>query len=90
MVKSNPAPSPQRPTHDEIAARAYEIYLREGRPAGREQEHWTAAEAELVKEKAAAQAKRGSGKVETVVKPSGGKGSGMSSSGKGVSVRRRS
>lgn len=35
------------PTHDEISARAYEIYLREGCVAGRNLEHWLQAEAEL-------------------------------------------
>jgi hypothetical protein len=31
----------------EIAAKAYRIWEEAGRPDGREQEHWTAAEAEL-------------------------------------------
>ena len=35
------------PTHDEIAAHAYEIYLREGCVAGRDLDHWLQAEAEL-------------------------------------------
>lgn len=35
------------PTQDEIAAYAYEIYLREGCPNGKELEHWLRAEAEL-------------------------------------------
>lgn len=35
------------PTHDEISARAYEIYLREGCVAGRDLEHWLQAETEL-------------------------------------------
>jgi hypothetical protein len=34
------------PTHDEIAAQAYQIYLREG-GEGRDMEHWLQAEAEL-------------------------------------------
>jgi hypothetical protein len=34
-------------TPDQVAARAYEIYLEEGRPEGRDLEHWTRAEAEL-------------------------------------------
>jgi hypothetical protein len=38
------------PTHDEIAAQAYQIYLREGCVAGRDLEHWLQAEAELVME----------------------------------------
>ena len=32
---------------DEIAARAYEIYEREGRSDGRDMDHWLRAEAEL-------------------------------------------
>jgi hypothetical protein len=35
------------PTHDEIAAHAYQIYLREGCLEGRDMEHWLQAEAEL-------------------------------------------
>jgi hypothetical protein len=35
------------PTHDEIAAQAYQIYLREGCVTGRDLEHWLQAEAEL-------------------------------------------
>ena len=35
------------PTHDEIAAQAYEIYLREGCVTGRELDHWFQAEFEL-------------------------------------------
>jgi len=36
-------------TPDLVAARAYEIYLEEGRPEGRDLEHWTRAEAELLR-----------------------------------------
>lgn len=36
------------PTHDEIAAQAYQIYLREGAIAGRDLEHWLQAETELM------------------------------------------
>ncbi|HUS36544.1 MAG TPA: DUF2934 domain-containing protein [Verrucomicrobiae bacterium] len=35
------------PTHDEIAAHAYQIYLREGCVEGRDMDHWLKAEAEL-------------------------------------------
>jgi hypothetical protein len=45
-----PAASPESyggPTYAEVARRAYEIYEREGRPAGREIEHWLRAEQEL-------------------------------------------
>lgn len=40
-------PATARPTDEEIARRAYEIYEREGRQPGRELENWLAAEAEL-------------------------------------------
>jgi hypothetical protein len=36
-----------QPTHEAVAVRAYEIYLREGCPDGRHLDHWTLAEAEL-------------------------------------------
>ena len=35
------------PTHDDIALRAYEIYLNNGALDGRDLEHWLRAEAEL-------------------------------------------
>jgi DUF2934 family protein len=34
-------------THDDIATRAYELFLGEGSPQGRELEHWLRAEHEL-------------------------------------------
>lgn len=36
-----------RPSRELIAERAYLIYEREGRPDGRDREHWLLAEAEL-------------------------------------------
>lgn len=38
------------PDDDRIRRRAYEIWEREGRPEGREAEHWAAAQAELERE----------------------------------------
>jgi hypothetical protein len=35
------------PTHEEIAAQAYEIYLREGSVPGRDLDHWLQAEVEV-------------------------------------------
>jgi hypothetical protein len=35
-------------TADDVARRAYELYLQEGRPEGRQMEHWLRAEAELL------------------------------------------
>lgn len=34
-------------THEEIATRAYFIYVRAGRPEGQEMQHWLEAEAQL-------------------------------------------
>jgi hypothetical protein len=39
-----------RPSADQIAQRAYEIYERDGRQPGRELENWLRAEAELANE----------------------------------------
>lgn len=36
-----------RVTEDDVARRAYEFYLAEGKPDGRHVEHWLRAEAEL-------------------------------------------
>lgn len=35
------------PTHEQIAARAYEIFIERGRPQGRDLDHWLEAEAQL-------------------------------------------
>ena len=37
-----------RPSHEEIAARAYEIFEQSGKVAGHDTENWLAAEAQLV------------------------------------------
>jgi hypothetical protein len=34
-------------THDQIAQRAYEIFVERGRPEGRDLEHWLLAESQL-------------------------------------------
>lgn len=38
-------------THEEISKRAREIWEREGRPEGRDKEHWLQAESELRQQK---------------------------------------
>jgi hypothetical protein len=43
-VSSRPA---DEPTNEEVAALAYSIWEQEGRPEGRDLEHWRAAEAQL-------------------------------------------
>jgi hypothetical protein len=37
----------RRPTDEDVAVRAFEIYEREGRPEGRHLAHWVQAENEL-------------------------------------------
>jgi hypothetical protein len=49
-----PAPAtPHDIPHDKIVARAYEIWVRKGKPHGRDFENWVEAEAELRAEFAA-------------------------------------
>ena len=45
--------TPQAPTHDEISARAHRIYESQGRPEGKDKEHWLQAEAQLFAERKA-------------------------------------
>lgn len=45
-ITASPATT-KRPDLDAVAQRAYEIFEREGRPHGRDVEHWLRAEAEL-------------------------------------------
>jgi len=40
----------KQPTREQIEQRAYEIYLQEGGPDGRAEEHWLRAESELLAE----------------------------------------
>ena len=42
-------PAVRRDFHEKVSARAYEIWEWEGRPHGREREHWRQAEADLKK-----------------------------------------
>jgi Protein of unknown function (DUF2934) len=42
---------PNQPTHEEIAVRAYELFLKRGLAPGREIDDWLQAEKELVNEK---------------------------------------
>lgn len=53
-ARGRPAPSTS-PSQDAIAMRAYEIYVNNGRPAGRCKEHWEQAERELQEEARAAE-----------------------------------
>jgi hypothetical protein len=49
--RENSSPGRISFTSDEIAARAYEIYEREGRTDGRDMDHWLRAERELREER---------------------------------------
>jgi hypothetical protein len=49
-VRKSPA-AKNHPTRDEIALRAYHIYLERGGAPGNELEDWTRAERELLQEK---------------------------------------
>jgi hypothetical protein len=49
------------PTQEEIARRAYELWEKDGRPEGREREHWSRAERELANARAAAPSNRSGG-----------------------------
>ncbi len=44
-------PDPHTPTHDEISARARQLWQQAGSPAQRDEEFWLAAEAELRKDR---------------------------------------
>jgi hypothetical protein len=44
--------APERPTHDQIAAKAYELYLKTGREDGHSVENWLRAEQSLIQERA--------------------------------------
>lgn len=46
------------PTHDEISARAFQIYVKKGRPEGRDTENWLEAETELHRERGSKTSKR--------------------------------
>ena len=54
-------------THEQIAKRAYEIFLRSGSQPGRDEENWLAAETELKREIEAAKALKKSGALITAL-----------------------
>lgn len=72
--------STSAPTHEQIAARAYEIFIERGRPMGRDLEHWLEAEAQL---RASLQANGGATAVRAT------QSNGRSQSGARVSTRAR-
>ncbi|MCE9590878.1 MAG: DUF2934 domain-containing protein [Planctomycetes bacterium] len=49
-MTTTPAPhfkEQHQPNHEEIARRAYEIYVTQGKPCGHAMDHWLCAEKEL-------------------------------------------
>jgi Protein of unknown function (DUF2934) len=61
----------QEPTREEIAACAYLIYEREGRPDGKATQHWLEAEAQLIAARRA-QAGQASARAATQTAPANG------------------
>jgi hypothetical protein len=47
VSRKKPVPSFAAPSADLIARRAYEMFIQQGAPHGRDLEHWLAAETEL-------------------------------------------
>ena len=45
--QSNQAGIKPKPSRDEVARKAYEIYLKEGCPQGRDVQHWLEAETQM-------------------------------------------
>jgi hypothetical protein len=43
----HPSTPKAKPSPDEVARKAYEIYLQEGSPQGRDVQHWLQAESQL-------------------------------------------
>jgi hypothetical protein len=58
MSKSNRAGAGSQPGQDEIARRAYELYLQRGSVPGHETDDWLQAEAELAAEAAQSESER--------------------------------
>ena len=56
MSRSIDAPAITSPSHDDIAARAYELYLEHGAQPGHDIDHWLEAERELTERTATAAA----------------------------------
>jgi hypothetical protein len=63
QMKSKSANQPSEKVRRDIQMRAYHIWEGEGRPQGREREHWLRAEAEILSRKPA--------KTATSAKPNG-------------------
>jgi hypothetical protein len=64
MAKSKSSGADARPSDDEIAARAYELYLQRGSVPGHETDDWLQAEAELIEARRNAEAAFGAGQSD--------------------------
>jgi len=81
MAKSNRAGGGPQPSQEEIAQRAYELYLQRGSVPGHETDDWLQAEAEL-----SAEATQGEQRDET--QPARRSGTGASRRDTGAAARR--
>lgn len=70
-----------QPSHSDIANRAYQIWEREGRPHGRDQDHWHSAERELGNTSGAAKENRPRGEL-TGAQQTGSRQTGAASPGR--------
>jgi hypothetical protein len=71
--------SSSTPTHEQIARRAYEIFIERGQPAGQDLAHWLEAEAQLRtagQAKASPQLANGPMRATQPATPSNGRGNG--------------
>jgi hypothetical protein len=85
MSKSNRAGAGSQPGQDEIARRAYELYLQRGSVPGHETDDWLQAEAELAAE--AAGESESERQREAPRRPSSESGSGRRDTGSRRSLR---
>jgi len=47
-TNANKTGTDAKPSHDEVAKRAYNIYVKQGCPRGHDLEHWLAAENQMI------------------------------------------
>ncbi|HLK92291.1 MAG TPA: DUF2934 domain-containing protein [Polyangia bacterium] len=73
MAKSNRAGGGPQPGQDEIARRAYELYLQRGSVPGHETDDWLQAEAELTARAAAGEPEHPAPQRRAASEPTGGR-----------------
>src|SRR2546423_419761 len=71
IASATTAGTSSTPSHDEIAAQAYQIYLREGCIEGRDLDHWLRAEAELRERVNGNGAERHAGAIASIERSAG-------------------